>query len=878
MALMTIKNKFIVLFFISCFIPLGLMSVLAFSSSQQVLQNLIEVELTNASVDELAHLEDFFNLNAINLNAWSQLQIMQDVLSDDEEGELAAELKHLTAQYPYFSGFLVINDDGMAVSASDESLKEYATLPLLEAAYEATSLGKSFQSNVQTLGSTSLHMLMALPIRADYDSDTVIGSFVGIIDWQQLQARFNHITIIGKHQDIHYQLILMQGDQPIYQTHADQKNQTITQLPTEVGIKEIELGNISYVSATANTKALNFVHDPNWTLHTLIATNVAYMSIHKLRNNFLVLGSIILLLAAGTGFFLARSIVKPISNIIQYVKKVANGDLDSQINHQSRDELGNLVSALRTMQTTLVSLIKQSKQLATNAQQASIAKSEFLANISHEIRTPMNSIMGFSQALSVPAISTESQKKFSSKISQASKSLLSVLNNILDLSKLESGKFELNQEPFELIDVLENLLLLFGTDCSDKGVELAYNIDPNVALSLKGDSPRLAQVLTNLIGNAVKFTPSGEIEIRVRMLENVEQNPAGLKHLEQPGIEQTLRLQFSVRDTGIGVEAMNQHKLFQSFTQADGSTSRKYGGTGLGLSISQKLVQLMGGNIRLFSHIGKGSTFTFTVDMARDDIKPIALETRETASPVNLLVLYQNEMVRQSLINKLRRMNYNPIAPGSLGDMLELLKQQSFALALVDECTVSVNDQDTLDQIKRNASCELPLIVIASQTNVEFESDTIQIIEKPVLHAALLQAMSFALKSESEEEWLIKVIGEINKNDERTVTVDATKRIEQGEISDTEAKQIAQSGVTRMNANSESYRPHIEKMAVFLHESNGEAIFCFAPLKQSLSAFPELSALLSELKNHVQQYDYDEAFSCLQNLATKMQISLDDGA
>jgi two-component system sensor histidine kinase/response regulator len=230
------------------------------------------------------------------------------------------------------------------------------------------------------------------------------------------------------------------------------------------------------------------------------------------------------------------------------------------------------------------------------AQTANTAKGLFLANMSHEIRTPMNAIIGLTHlALDTPL--TEPQRDYLSKVQSSSKALLGLLNDILDLSKIEAGKLSLENEPFSVEEVLENVGQLFSAQVERAGLELFFEIDPDVPQRLMGDALRLGQVLNNLVSNAVKFTPRGEVLISVETLQR-ERGHALLR--------------FEVKDTGIGLTHEQSERLFQVFSQADVSTTRRYGGSGLGLAICKRLVELMGGNISASSEPGEGSVFSFS--------------------------------------------------------------------------------------------------------------------------------------------------------------------------------------------------------------------------------------------------------------------------
>jgi PAS domain S-box-containing protein len=250
-----------------------------------------------------------------------------------------------------------------------------------------------------------------------------------------------------------------------------------------------------------------------------------------------------------------------------------------------------------TLQKQAAEALAQAKQ---EAERANSAKSEFLANMSHEIRTPMNAIIGLSDlALGMSDISPKLHD-YMTKISTSSKALLSIINDILDYSKVEAGRLELDAVAIDLDAVMANVANLFSVRAEEKGLELVFEVAPSIPATLIGDPLRLGQVMNNLVGNAVKFTEAGVIHTRV---EQVERDNG------------QIRLRFSVSDTGIGMSTEQAGRLFQPFTQADGSITRRFGGTGLGLTISQRLVEKMGGKIEVESELGKGSCFHFTISL-----------------------------------------------------------------------------------------------------------------------------------------------------------------------------------------------------------------------------------------------------------------------
>ncbi len=316
------------------------------------------------------------------------------------------------------------------------------------------------------------------------------------------------------------------------------------------------------------------------------------------------------------------TITRPIKSLTETVRNITAGNLDTYIELNATGELGVLESCINQMknelkesrtdleiqldvfteelQQTLEELEIRNAELditRSKAIYANNAKSEFLANMSHEIRTPLSGIIGFTELLQGTHL-TDEQKDYSKTIHKSSIALLEIINDILDLSKIESGKVEISSSEFNLVDIIEDIINLLSQAALDKNVELFYRIEKDLPTIIQADSFRLHQILTNLIGNAIKFTDKGYVYLQVTQgeLDNSKNS-----------------IKFTVSDTGIGMSKDVKTKLFKAFTQADTSITRRFGGTGLGLVISRKLTLLMKGEIGFDSTEGEGSTFWFCV-------------------------------------------------------------------------------------------------------------------------------------------------------------------------------------------------------------------------------------------------------------------------
>ncbi|MDH3393265.1 MAG: response regulator, partial [Desulfobulbaceae bacterium] len=312
---------------------------------------------------------------------------------------------------------------------------------------------------------------------------------------------------------------------------------------------------------------------------------------------------------------------------------------------------------------------------------ASQAKSDFLANMSHEIRTPMNGIIGYTNLILGLDLSAEA-RSYLSMVKTASVRLLDIINDILDFSKIEAGKFDLDIRPFSLHDMLDEALKILAIKANEKGLELVYHVMEDVPDKLVGDSGRLRQIFVNLIGNAIKFTSRGEVVVRAEVVER--------------GVGGEVKLQFLVLDTGVGIPEDKKELIFDSFSQADASMARKYGGTGLGLTISSQLVRLMGGEIKVVSNIGKGTTFSFTAQFTQQhEVSPEAMSLPvEKCRQLSALVVAENDTCRQILSEMLGGLLGRVETTKSGKGAMAALERESFDIVFAD---LQLPDMDGID-------------------------------------------------------------------------------------------------------------------------------------------------------------------------------------
>jgi CheY-like chemotaxis protein len=344
-----------------------------------------------------------------------------------------------------------------------------------------------------------------------------------------------------------------------------------------------------------------------------------------------------------------------------------------------------------------VNELNKAKQIA---EEATNAKSTFLATMSHEIRTPLNGIIGLAELGMMDEGITETQRERLLDIRNSGESLLEIINEILDISKIEADKLELEEIEFSLREVIEKIVNLLSVKVFQEKLEFVCEISPELPDVLVGDPLRLRQILINLLSNAVKFTEEGTVSIHVKLLELIE---------EQVSIE------FSVEDTGIGIPKEKIGRLFQSYTQVDSSTTRTHGGTGLGLTISQRLVNLMGGMIRVESSLGEGSRFYFKLNMVcgEQKVAPWKINLNKPTSEFKVLIIDDHPKSTEVISNIFKAWGIRYGSANDCPSCIELLENESFDLILIDYYLKSMNGIEVAEQIKQKLTGKnIPEIIL----------------------------------------------------------------------------------------------------------------------------------------------------------------------
>ncbi|MCP4347325.1 MAG: response regulator [Desulfobacterales bacterium] len=760
---MSLRNKFLIPTIALVIAGLGFSTAVTYSVSGNAVENAIRTQMIQTTDSGVKHLSWWIRLIRADMVRWSDQIYFKMAALDTFIGKASRKsgsiyLKKEKDKKTFYESLNFANTEGEIVASSDT---EKMKLNVSDRQYFQEALKENdFISDVfaGTLNEKPV-FTVSFPVKR---KDTVVGILFGTVNLEYFSRTYIEPIKVGQHGYAYMAnrkgFLVSHPDKSLILNPDAKESGFVGKIVSEdKGLADYTLGGVKKTAAFGKNQETGWVIGVTAD-YSDIMTPVTFLG----RMNLFITAVLILLMTLLI-FFVVKAIVRPISHLRDAMQQMQKGEMGGQIHIERRDEIGDLARSFNEMSKDLADSYQQIETQNRELQRLDKLKDEFLANTSHELRTPLNGIIGIADSLIGGAVGPlmEEQRYNLSLIVSSGRRLTNLVNDILDFSKLRQQDIQLRTRPLDMRSVTHVVIMLFQTLVGNKNLRLVNQIPPDIPAA-RADEDRVQQILHNLVGNAVKFTEEGTVSISAEVRDE--------------------HLAVTVSDTGIGIPLDRLDRIFESFEQADGSTAREYGGTGLGLAVTKKLVELHGGTIEVRSSPGRGSTFSFTLPVAQDQIPEQASnimtqritgqiassETRfedqdaqddgtelvpdsdqgaETGDRQAVLIVDDEIVNIQVLKNHLKAHNYRVLTAQSGFDALEILRDEEPDIVILDLMMPRMSGYEVCRKIRETkAPASMPVVMLTAKNRT---TDLLQGFDSG--------ANDYLVKPFNKEELLVRV-------------------------------------------------------------------------------------------------------------------------